>query len=101
MWLEPAAVKQEGPVAQKNMAHNVSETPELTSTADGDDPVYDGDMFRLSGPATDPLVVPVHINSVVFPMEVGASVLVISEHTYEKKWTKHSQPALQPSQVRL
>ena len=64
-------------------------------------PVYE--MFPLTAPKPDPLMVFVRVNEVELPMEIdtGASISIISEKTYLSTWPDEPHPCLLPSKARL
>ena len=64
-------------------------------------PVYE--MFPLTAPKPDPLMVFVRVNEVELSMEIdtGASISIISEKTYLSTWPDEPHPCLLPSKARL
>ena len=60
-------------------------------------------VFQCAGSSTPPMRVELTVNGAVLTMEVdtGASVSLISEHTYRTTWTAAKRPPLQPSDTRL
>ena len=63
----------------------------------------DNSMYNLTGPPVKPLVMSMKLNSMDLEMEldIGASISVISEPTYNRLWPKRKAPAIQESQGTL
>ena len=85
----------------KNSSEPTHSVESTITEADTDASTYT--LFNVTSSPTKPFVVTIQINGAYLPMEVdtGASRTLISKATFDKLWSLHNAPSLQPTVSKL
>ena len=85
----------------KNSSEPTHSVESTITEADTDVSAYT--LFNVTSSPTKPFVVTIQINRAYLPMEVdtGASRTLISKATFDKLWSLHNAPSLQPTVSKL
>ena len=85
----------------KNSSESTHSVESTITEADTDASAYT--LFNVTSSPTKPFVVTIQINGAYLPMEVdtGASRTLISKATFDKLWSLHNAPSLQPTVSKL
>ena len=86
--------------AKRQQSH-AGPTHTVADSSDTDPPEYP--MYTVDASQSQPISVQVHLNGtpVNMEMDTGATMSIMSKHTYQSTWSTSLAPPLQPTKARL